>query len=1196
MIKFYRHIFSVFAAFAVAFLLEGCMERMEEIYLPTDYVSFKASLGNAGKSLATRGGSIDLLDFQEEEWTLEADSYGATRATLLTSLDKLEAGVYGYVYSGSWNAESCTPLDLMSGASYTFDNDQLDAASPVKWSTVESESGAGTGNKFRAFVYAPKGDVTPTYQTPAAGANSAKGAPVIKIDNVLENQKDIIVADKEVVIDMSETKSHRKEVQLDFEHIYTAIQFKAGFACTINSISITGIATAGEYVIGKGWELNGETGSYNLEIPGGKSVVQGEVLGDIILMIPQTIINDAQISLTYNGSTTVTASLKGVEWKQGKKITYTLMNSKPYIYFDLAAENVIIKGTRYSGAVYAGGDTVHVKGEIEPGQKYYVYQSCVTETNKDKGNYKVGYSSRNSETKKPEGTFTKPSYEPVKYDGKLWSDYITNNTSVEDVIEAWDNADGAGRAFKHNIEDPSVNANKPENIVANGSGAKGAVRSVGREATKHRIHVTGNVGNCLMVIDNIYSSYHHIAVGRNKGGIAFLPGENSSLTINIVGDNRVGCVHYSNTDPANNNTLIFDGQGSLTVASADFYTDTHNGTDYPGVEEMNDTTYFANHWCSAIGNNDSADKCYGIIIKGGVIFAGTTKAENCTAIGGGGNGYGEVTIKGGTVTAVATTTGTAIGGGIGYNSKGGEGKVTIEGGNVYAYNYGNRWGIPSSAIGGAGSRKSAGNTGTVTIKGGNIYALSELGTAIGGGSSSMMYGGKGIVKILGGSVIAKTLDPSSAGIGGGSSYKEKFTKTDNDSNFTVNGGDAEIEISGNAVVRTGSIGGGAPGKGMAEGGKIGSAKINVSGGDIQAQFVMANSPNNVFNMTGGLIRNSRTSDNEYYCIQSKGAAVYMEQGKFTMSNGEIRNCYADKYSTDKGGAVYIEGGNFVMTGGEIKECRANADGGAVYLQGGKVSIEGGTIDANVAYDGNGGAVCVMGGNFTMEGTGSITQNAAFNKTTGGVNGNGGGIYVAPQGSSSSTINVKLDKGSITSNSADRFGGGVCVDMGKNDSAALNVIVGAESEGLVTSNPLISGNSALTKGGGMYVNGSNASVLLYDGNVLDNGTSSYQVNPDMSVEGGGLVTLKKAGITTQVTVTFSNNAQYYTQGATADITKQQFIVAAANSKLDANAFGAINDYYNTFKGWNTKRDGTGKSYTDEDAVALNESVVLYAQWE
>ena len=127
---------------------------------------------------------------------------------------------------------------------------------------------------------------------------------------------------------------------------------------------------------------------------------------------------------------------------------------------------------------------------------------------------------------------------------------------------------------------------------------------------------------------------------------------------------------------------------------------------------------------------------------------------------------------------------------------------------------------------------------------------------------------------------------------------------------------------------------------------------------------------------------------------------------------------------------------------------------------------------------------------------------------------------------------------------------------------------------------------------MYVSGANAAVTLNDGYVMDNGTSSYQVNPDISVD-GGLVTLMKTGITTQATVKFSDNAQYYTQGATADQTVEQHVVAASLSKLNANTF-SLDGY--TFVGWNTRRDGRGESYTDEKETTLDEDITLYAQWQ
>lgn len=1179
----YKYILSAFAAMAVMALHSGCVEHLEEDFLPeTEYVSFKATLEDGSKPLVTKG-YMGTFDFEEEDWVLSPEA--ATKSSLLTSLDKLTAGLFGYVYNGEWSSDNSPLKSLINDHPYTFDTDRLGADEPVRWSQVE-EYGAD-GYNFRVFAYAPKDKVSPTYEIPASDGTDAKGTPVIEMPDVLAKndkgeylyQNDIIVADNAVSMDYTDKSEHRKAIPLDFEHIYTAIQFKAGFDCTIKSLTMTEIQTGGNYVIGSGWNLLSSTGTYSMAVPdGGLSVSAGENIGDLILMLPQTISSSAaEIRLTYSDGSTdnvIYASLKGVEWKQGKKITYTLMkeSDREYIYLDLAAGEIKVTEKTYTGYVFVNKEPKLVKGTIGDNQKYYVYQSCTI--NESSPNYKIGFTEYDSENYVASGVFTKPSYDVVTYNDMLWSDYITDNDNVERVIEAWDNSTGANSNTE--IDD------------------KKAVRKVGRESTKNKITVSGSVGSCQMILDNIYCTYQHQGANRSDGSLAFKPtwNTNSSLTLTLIGDSRLGCLHYHNnkdqgygTDDlrkSNTNFLIIQGEGSLTVADADFY--------------KYDGGYYSNHYDSAIGNADNINATFGIVINSGTVFAGTTKAENSSAIGAGGNGYGDVVINGGVVTAVASTTGTAIGGGIGYSDKGGIGYVEINGGNVYAYNHEHSSKIPSSAIGGAGSNSKAGSKGTVIITGGNVYAQSALGTAIGGGSSKTQPGGEGEVKITGGTVIAKSLSSISAGIGGGSTCTGGGTLSNpNGGTATITIGDPE-DPDKRPVLRTGSIGGGGT---AAKDGTVGSAVINVYGGDIQAQFVMAQSTGNSFTMEGGLIRNSSTSDDTYYCIKENGGAVYMEQGTFIMNDGEIRACSADKNDTSKGGAVYIKGDSktsFKMTGGEISECRANADGGAVYLEGGSVTITGGIIDGNVAYNGNGGAISILGGTFLMDGPEAlITQNAAFSSGS-GVNGNGGGIYVSPASSTSTaTVDVTLKEGSITENSSDRNGGGVCVDMGSNNVANLNVVVGEVSDGDASDAMKISENNAQVKGGGVYVNGSNATVTLNDGYVLLNETSSYRVNPDIIVD-GGLVTLMKPGITTQVTVTFSNNAQYYTSGEVSDQKKYQYVVAASNSKLNLNEFPQINDYYNTFIEWDTRRDGNGTSYADAGLYSFNEDITLYAQWE
>lgn len=1212
----------------------GCIERMEEIeVLPTEHVSFKATLDGAVTKTTARG-SVGTIDFAEEEWVLDMKTKtSGTEDGLHYTLNGLNAGVYAYFYSEPFN-ENNTLFSYINGHKYTFDVDQLQPNNNddlVKWSTVEINENY---DNFMVLAYVPMEAVSEIhYQTPANGELPASGAPVIKIPNAFAKkdgadeyiyQKDILVADAQLTIDRK-NKSHRKEIPLEFEHIYSAIKLKAGFACTIKSVEFKGIYTGGDYVLGSGWDLDGhENVEYSIPVGDGLDVKIGDSIGGLMLMIPQTFASGSKIVVTYldpetNEKKIIQADLEGVQWRPGTKITYTLKNFKKYVYLDLAAGDIMVfpedGKTKYTGKVYKNQVLTDMSGDLdwENGQELYVYQSCVTKTNNknnnDTGvnNYKIGYQGDN--------TVFLPSYPPVKKDGVLWPDYITNDTtkferkndngstSIElQVLHDWDNALGAGKATSSN-----ANAKSP-----NQSGAEGAVRKAGREATKYRIHIDGNggingkkgsVGNIKLNIDNLYSSYQERGSTpvrkRTTGGISFIPDQrgstDSQLTIHIIGDNRFGCINYQNWNKNKMNSLVFEGSGSLTVGDTDYYRD--------------GSGLGSNRSCSVIGGKDeeeTEEDVWNMIFNGGVIYAGAV-TSTCTAIGGGGNGDTNITINGGTITAVAKTTGTAIGGGTGLVQPGGVGNVTINNGNVYAYNYRNSSNVPAAAIGAAGSQSAVGGSCTVNINGGYVYAYSEFGTAIGGGSSSDRPGGKGTINISGGTVIAKTGDKSrnSTGIGGGSSYTSKYGRKDNE---TKNGGDAVVKITG-GVVRTGSIGGGTPGFGANDGGTIGAANVTVEGGDIQAQFVMAKSKSSTktqFIMNGGVIRNSATSDDEYHCIQPNGGAVYMAAGEFSMIDGEIRNCHADKSLESKGGAVYIEGDKdtqFIMSGGKIRECMANSDGGAVYLKTGTVEISGGTIQGNVAYNGNGGAISILGGDFTMKGSEAwITENAALGSDG---KGNGGGIYVAPASKDSKDqVIVNLTKGKITANSSDGYGGGICVDMGKNTSATLKVTVGPEKrvstksddeEITATNDPLISENSATLSGGGMYVYGANASVLLYDGNILYNGTSSYQVNPNMTVEGGGLVTLNLSGITTQAEITFSDNAYYYSQGVTPDSKKTQYVVASAKTNLDSCEFTAPNEFYPKFEGWSTKKDAKIADYKDGTPHSFDKDITLFAVW-
>jgi len=689
-----------------------------------------------------------------------------------------------------------------------------------------------------------------------------------------------------------------------------------------------------------------------------------------------------------------------------------------YIYFDLAAGNVTINGSSYTGYAYRknADDTftkVTVSGSLAENQAYYVYQSVGGAAAPD------GYF---VETDAEKREFTLPSREPVKIGDQLWRDYITNNTDVADVINTWNNQSG-------------------------------------RTATSNYITVSGAV-DCELVIDNIFSTYASKSTARTTGGISFhMAGTSgaSSLTVKTVGDNRLGSIHYATGSYTNKNLIIDEltAGSSLTVADSN-------------------TTGNYNYWNAAIGSADSYDHSKGIVINGGTIFAGTTVSNDCTAIGAGGNGHGVVTINGGTVTAVTSSSGTAIGGGIGKTAAGGQADVTITGGTIYAYNFSCSSGtysqqgvkyIPAAAIGGGSSARATCNPSTITITGGKVYAQSVGGTAIGGGSSADNSGGSSTVTIGGNAYVeAKSIAgringtdvPAGVSIGGGTGGKADGK----------NGGNVTLNIKDDPTVIVGSIGGG---KTISPTGKIGAASVNISGGTLQGQIIMAagSSTSCSFTMSDGIIDNSNKEES-FIFLQSNGGAIYMDDpnGIARLSGGVISEC-----SADNGGALYMTAGRFELSGtGRITSCSASENGGAVYMGGGTLTMSGGELSENTAQ--SGGAAYLANGTMTASG-GEVKNNSAAQ--------NGGAIYLG-----GGTFNVS--GGEIFENTAINGAGAYL------SSGTMTVSDGALYNNTATEN----GGAAYLGGGNMTVSGGS----IYENSAI-NGAGAYLADGEMSVSGGNI---------------------------------------------------------------------------------------------
>ncbi|MBR2603685.1 MAG: InlB B-repeat-containing protein [Bacilli bacterium] len=99
-------------------------------------------------------------------------------------------------------------------------------------------------------------------------------------------------------------------------------------------------------------------------------------------------------------------------------------------------------------------------------------------------------------------------------------------------------------------------------------------------------------------------------------------------------------------------------------------------------------------------------------------------------------------------------------------------------------------------------------------------------------------------------------------------------------------------------------------------------------------------------------------------------------------------------------------------------------------------------------------------------------------------------------------------------------------------------------------------------------------------VKDSGNSNY-LESDVT---SGSITIKEVLVNVSIIFNSNNN--------TTEIATQEISVNS-NTKLNKNTF-VRNGY--TFNSWNTKADGTGIKYEDEQIVNLNESLNLYAIWD
>ncbi len=482
-----------------------------------------------------------------------------------------------------------------------------------------------------------------------------------------------------------------------------------------------------------------------------------------------------------------------------------------YVYADLSCANLEISGNTYSLAYYEkttadDGSVSYPKIEVSNHSfssktSFYVYQS------KMENDVPNGYRDANSKE------YVIPEYlRVIQSDGKIrYSDVSIIGSSGTDhhskVDVAW--------------------------------AAAAAAAEVGRTSTVNCISISGAGQPIDVVVDSIWSTHHTPSSSRRDGGITVdTSGTNRSVDIILKGDSRIGNLYYSsqgdgngkiprNTDKSINST----NYNSLTIRAF------NNNDDSGSITVGSFGETICNKFNSVIGSSDERSDIENVMnmkIESGMIYAGNNEKEPCTGIGAGGNGFAVIEIKGGIITAMAHTSGTAIGGGGGISSYSGQADISITGGTIYAYNYGSFDGTTfrvGTSIGSGSSVQEKGADATISIKGGSITAVSYGSTAIGAGGTATAdkSSGSADITISGGTVVANAekdlYNKGSVGVAIGT------TPT------TGSFGEAIINISGGSVTAKADgksgIGGSSNQSGEAR------ATITITGGNVDATTTVA---------------------------------------------------------------------------------------------------------------------------------------------------------------------------------------------------------------------------------------------------------------------------------------------------------------------------------------------------------------------
>ncbi len=276
----------------------------------------------------------------------------------------------------------------------------------------------------------------------------------------------------------------------------------------------------------------------------------------------------------------------------------------------------------------------------------------------------------------------------------------------------------------------------------------------------------------------------------------------------------------------------------------------------------------------------------------------------------------------------------------------------------------------------------------------------------------------------------------------------------------------------------------------------------------------------------------------------EGGGVYLDAGSALAMDDRSRVMWNS--AVDNGGGIYAADGSYVAMRNDARVYSNTATfGGGVYLTGTGTDLD--MFGSGVGIEGNRAVAPIGPGNVANGGGILATREAVAYIQGGHVISNdadllGGGIYVAQDGASDSTV-VQLVDGARLSGNVAGYGGGM--------------YIGQDGSYVSVDDSMIRSNYAITRGGGIRLGG-DSTLILRDNSVISGNQTLNDHGGGLAMDDGrvwildSLFQANQAGLVTPVG---SNGGAIRQSGGLLTITNSSLVGNYAYSGGGLSVFGA-----------------------------------------